>query len=209
METAENISPGVHGWPVLGHFWTIPNILTLSRLVLVAVVTYLILTDGPLSWIFALVLIAIATDWFDGSVARWSHTVSEWGKVLDPLVDKIGAGCVVLALFIKGALPGWFLMLIVARDVLILLGGLVLARKTGRVVVSMWSGKVAVTGVAITVLAALLKADPPIMAFCIWVTAGLLAYSYLRYMMRYFRMLRMGPLPAPNINVTVDSTPAP
>lgn len=208
METAENTSSGTNGWPVLGHFWTVPNILTLSRLVLAVVITYLILTDGSLTWIFALVLVAVATDWFDGSVARWSHTVSEWGKVLDPLVDKICAGSVVLALFIKGALPGWFLLVIVVRDVLILLGGVVLARKTGRVVVSLWAGKVAVTAVAMTVLAALMKADPPVMTFCIWVTAALLVYSYLRYVARYFRLLRMGPLPSPSINVTVDSTKA-
>lgn len=195
------------GWPRLGRFWTFPNILTLSRLVLVVVVTYLILTDGSLPWLFTLIIIAIATDWFDGRVARWSHTVSEWGKVLDPFVDKLCAGAVVLALFIKGWLPGWFVMLLVARDVLILLGGLILARKTGRIVVSMWSGKVAVTALAVTVLAALLRADPPVMAFCIWTTSGLLVYSYLRYMRRYFRLLRSGPLPVMNVDVVAESEP--
>lgn len=195
------------GWPRLGRFWTAPNILTLSRLVLVVPVSYLILTDGPLSWLFALVIIAIATDWFDGRLARWSHSVSEWGKVLDPMVDKIGAGAVVLALFITGWLPGWFVMILVVRDLLILLGGLVLARKTGRIVVSMWSGKVAVSAVAVTVLAALLQADPPVMTFCILVTSALLVYSYLRYMVRYFRLLRSGPLPVVEVEVIADPTP--
>ncbi len=195
------------GWPRLGRFWTFPNILTLSRLVLVVGATYLILSDGSLPWLFTLIALAIATDWLDGRVARWSHTVSEWGKVLDPFVDKLGAGAIVLALFIKGWLPGWFVMLLVARDVLILLGGLVLARKTGRIVVSMWSGKVAVTALAVTVLAALLQADPPVMAFCIWTTSGLLVYSYLRYMRRYFRLLRSGPLPVMNVEVVAEAEP--
>ena len=85
-------------WPVLGRFWTIPNILTMSRLVLAAVVTYLIVSEGPLVWLFVLLGVAMATDWFDGQIARWSHTVSEWGKVLDPIADKIA-----------GQLPAWFL----------------------------------------------------------------------------------------------------
>lgn len=192
------------GWPRLGRFWTVPNILTLSRLVLVVGATWLILTDGSMTWLFTLIILAIATDWFDGHVARWSHTVSEWGKVLDPLVDKLGAGVIVLALFIKGWLPAWFLILLVARDLCILAGGVILAKKTGRIVVSMWSGKVAVTAVAVTVLAALLQADPPIMDFCVWVTAGLLVYSYLRYMVRYFRLLRSGPLPPMEVDVVAD-----
>ena len=207
MGTVEETPLERQGWPQLGRFWTVPNILTLSRLVLVVGATYLILTDGSLAWLFTLIILAIATDFFDGHVARWSHSVSEWGKVLDPLVDKLGAGAVVLALFIKGWLPGWFLTLLVARDLFILTGGLILARKTGRIVVSMWSGKVAVTAVAATVLAALLRADPPIMDFCVWVTSGLLLYSYLRYMIRYFRLLRSGPLPPMKVDVVADSEP--
>ncbi|MDX1740544.1 MAG: CDP-alcohol phosphatidyltransferase family protein [Rhodothermales bacterium] len=179
-------------WPVLGRFWTIPNILTMSRLVLAAIVTYLILTDGPLVWLFVLLGVAMATDWFDGKIARWSHTVSEWGKVLDPMVDKFAAGAVILALTVKGQLPLWFLGLVAGRDLLILLGGVVLARRTGRIAVSIWSGKVAVTAVAITVLAALLRADPPVLNFCIWTSAVLLVYSYLRYLVRFFRFLSYG-----------------
>lgn len=186
-------------WPALGRFWTVPNILTMSRLVLALCVTYLILTDGSLVWLFALLAVAMATDWFDGQIARWSHTVSDWGKVLDPMVDKFSAGLVVLALFITGQLPGWYLGLIAGRDLLILLGGVELARRTGRIAVSMWSGKVAVTAVAITVLAALLRADPPILDFCIWTSAGLLVYSYLRYLVRFFRFLSYGA--APHLNL--------
>ena len=81
------------------------------------------------------------------------------------------------------------------RDLLIFLGGVVLARRTGRIAVSIWSGKVAVTAVAVTVLAALLRADPPVLNFCIWASTVLLAYSYLRYLVRFFRFLSYGRIP--------------
>lgn len=173
----------------LGKFWTVPNMLTLSRLVIAAPLAYLIFARGSIAWIVALTLAAVATDWFDGRLARWSHTVSGWGKVLDPLVDKIGGGAIVLALVVRGSLPLWFVAALFTRDLLIVLGGIRMTRKAGHIPSSILSGKVAITAVAITVLAALLEADPPIMRFCLIASTVLIAYSYLRYMGRYFRVM--------------------
>lgn len=181
---------GNNDWGELGKFWTLPNVLSLARIVIVIPVTWLIVVDGPLLWILGLVLLAITTDYFDGRVARWSHTVSEWGKVLDPFADKIGGGMVVAALTYIGTLPLWFFVMILSRDLAIMLGGVLLRWKTGEIVASIFSGKIAVTAIAITVLAALLKADPSILSFCVYVSTGLLTWSYLRYAVRFFQMYR-------------------
>lgn len=180
---------------VLGQFWTAANILSLARLVLVWPIVYIILTDGPRLWLLGLVLLAAATDFFDGRVARWSHTVSEWGKVLDPLADKVGAGLVVLALVIHGDLPVWLPVLMIVRDVLIVWGGIRLTKRTGHVFMSIWSGKLAVSAVALTVVMALLRADPAVMEVCIWATTALLAYSFIVYWIRYLRVVRTGRIP--------------
>ena len=180
---------------LLGRFWTIANVISMVRLILVVPITYLILVDGPLSWLFGLIFLALMTDWFDGRVARWSRTVSEWGKVLDPLADKVAGAAVVLALVVRGTLPLWFLGVLVGRDLVIVLGGVVLARRTGHVVMSAWMGKVAVTALAVTVLAALLRADEPVLMFCVWVTTILLLYSFLLYAIRFARLMRRGRLP--------------
>ena len=164
--------------------------LSLARLVLVVPITYLILKDGSVAWILGLVFAALCTDWFDGTVARWSKTVSEWGKVLDPLADKIAAICVVAALAIRGSLPVWFLVLILVRDVLIVWGSTLATRKLQRVLMSLWWGKVAVFMLALTVLGAILKADPPIMNIAIWLSTVLFVYSFLLYMVRYIRLMR-------------------
>lgn len=180
---------------MLGKFWTFANMLSLARLILVIPITYLILVDGSLTLIFALVTLGVLTDWFDGRVARWSHTVSDWGKVLDPLADKVAAAMIVMALALRPgpyALPLWLLGLLVVRDSLIVAGGVLLARRTGHVVMSAWLGKAAVTAIAITVLAALLKADAPVLQFCVWTTAGLLVVSFLQYAVRYVRLMRRG-----------------
>lgn len=188
MGQQENRHPG--GIPKLGKFWTAANVLSLARMALVVPLAYLILVDGPILWILGLCILAIATDYFDGRLARWSHTVSDWGKVLDPLADKVGGGMVILALVIRGSLPIWLIVLVLLRDVLIVLGGIVLSRRTGQIAMSLWSGKVAITALSITALAALLKADSPVLLFCIYTSAVLLVYSFIHYMGRYSMMVR-------------------
>lgn len=185
-------SKDVHqpAYKVLGKFWTLANMLSLARLVLVIPITYLILKDGSVAWILGLVFAALCTDWFDGTVARWSKTVSEWGKVLDPLADKIAALSVVAALTIRESLPIWFLVLILVRDILIVWGSTLATRKLQRVLMSLWWGKVAVFMLALTVLGAILKADPPILNISIWISAVLFVYSFLLYAVRYFRLMR-------------------
>lgn len=183
---------------LLGDFWTIPNMLSLIRLILIIPITYLILVGGSLVWLFSLIALAVMTDWFDGRVARWLQTVSVWGKVLDPLADKVGAAMVVLALVVRDVeptLPAWFLALIVVRDLCIVLGGVVLAKRTGHVAMSTWTGKVAVSMLALTILATLLRADPPVLTFCVWVTSGLMVYSFLLYLVRFVRLMQAGELP--------------
>lgn len=181
--------PPENSWSDLGRFWTMPNVLSMFRLVLIMPLAWLIITEGPLFWIMIIVVLAIATDYFDGRIARWSNTESEWGKVLDPMADKIGGGMVIASLTIQGSIPVWFLIVLAARDIVILIGGGILRARTGEIVASMWSGKVAVTAVAITALAALLRADAPILEFCLWASTALLAYSFLRYMVRFFSIL--------------------
>ncbi|MCZ6704701.1 MAG: CDP-alcohol phosphatidyltransferase family protein [Bacteroidetes bacterium] len=183
--------PAIKGWSELGKFWTIPNVLSLARIIILVPVAYLILVDGSLLWILSLVALAIASDYFDGRLARWSHSVSEWGKVLDPFSDKIGGGLVVAALMIKGSLPVWYLIVILTRDLLIMLGGELIIRRSGIVVMSLFSGKIAVASISITVLAALLLADPPVMQFCLVASTVILAYSFLRYFARFVTLMKV------------------
>ncbi len=201
-------SQDVHkpAYKVLGKFWTLANMLSLARLVLVIPITYLILKDGSVTWILGLVFAALCTDWIDGTVARWSKTVSEWGKVLDPLADKFAAVCVVLALTIRGSLPLWFLILIIVRDILIIWGSTLATRKLQRVLMSLWWGKVAVFMLSLTVLGAILKADPPIMNVAIWTTAVLFVYSFMLYAFRYSRLMRIDEEPDENSEPSDNSS---
>ena len=196
-------STDLHPHTELGKFWTLANILSMARLVIVIPVTYLIVVDGRLFWIMTLLILALITDYFDGRVARWSHSVSNWGKLLDPFADKMGGALVILALTYVGKLPVWFIVVVVVRDLLIILGGEIIRRRTGEIGMSLLSGKLAVSAVAITVLAALLTADPPVMKFSLIFTTVLLVYSYLRYLRRFFKTYALS---EPSAEMEYDQT---
>jgi CDP-diacylglycerol--glycerol-3-phosphate 3-phosphatidyltransferase len=182
--------------PHLGRFWTWPNAITLSRLVLVPPIAWLVYHDGPITWLLALVLVALATDFLDGFVARRTGTVSEWGKVLDPLVDKVAAAAVVLALLLRPTPPTlelWFVLLVLIRDVTIAAGGVLQTRKLGFVLMAMWSGKVAVNLLALTVIAVLLRAPAMLIQVLMWFTAAVLVLSWGQYFYRFVQVMRLGP----------------
>ncbi|MEO0558329.1 MAG: CDP-alcohol phosphatidyltransferase family protein [Bacteroidota bacterium] len=182
-------------FPEMGRFWTAANVLSLSRVVLVVPIAWLVYHSGPIAPMFALIGLAIATDWFDGRVARWSDTVSEWGKVLDATADKLAAAAVTIALLTRPEppnLPLWFVLLAITRDSLLALGGLLQTRRLGKFTSSLWSGKVAVAALAATVVAALLNAPSAVMEALVGLTGAVMAYSIFKYGVRFRAIMRYG-----------------
>jgi cardiolipin synthase len=87
-----------------------------------------------------------STDWVDGYIARRTNQVSELGKILDPTADRLAIAAGLIAMVVRGAFPLWAALLILVRDGLILLAGLVLlATRGGRIEVR-YIGKVATFG---------------------------------------------------------------
>ena len=182
----------------MGRFWTPGNALTLLRAALVPAIGVLVYHGGPLGWLFGLIVVAIATDFFDGAVARWTDTVSEWGKALDPTADKLAAAIVTIALMIRPetagpSLPLWFVAVVLARDAVLAVGGIVQTKRLGRLTTSLWSGKITVAALAFTVLMALLRADADVLALCFQATAVLAAFSTAAYILRYRKIVRGEP----------------
>src|SRR6266487_4065662 len=101
----------------------IPNLLTIGRLILIPIFVVLVLvSDGGHSWPAAIVFgVAGVTDQIDGWLARRWHVESEFGKVADPLADRLMIDSAVLLLYLAGRLP-WAALLILARDVALLSG---------------------------------------------------------------------------------------
>jgi len=96
--------------------FTIPNIITMGRLLATPAISYLLLTD---KWDMALLSLtaAGASDWLDGYIARTYNQTSVLGSILDPLADKALVAAVAIPLAVGGHLPSWLVVLMLARDV--------------------------------------------------------------------------------------------
>jgi cardiolipin synthase len=105
---------------------TAPNLLSFLRVAFIPVFVALIVDpDTTFSGILVFAAVA-ATDWIDGLVARRFHQVSELGKVLDPTADRLAIAAGLIALAVRGAFPWWAALLILVRDAVVLVVGVVM-----------------------------------------------------------------------------------
>ncbi|TBT83478.1 CDP-alcohol phosphatidyltransferase family protein [Propioniciclava sinopodophylli] len=120
--------------------WTIPNAVTLLRLLLLVPVCWLIWTGAQGSWI-PVVLLAVwaSTDWVDGLLARLLDQRSKLGEWLDPFTDRLGIWGLALTLSISGVIGWWVLGIIVVVDMIVAVSAAKAAR-AGALGVS-WIGK--------------------------------------------------------------------
>lgn len=102
---------------------TIPNALSFARIA--AIPLFCWLTVRPESRLGGILLFAIVvgTDWVDGYVARRTGQVSELGRILDPVADRLAIAAGLLTFSIVGIFPFWAALLVLLRDVVVLLGG--------------------------------------------------------------------------------------
>jgi CDP-diacylglycerol--glycerol-3-phosphate 3-phosphatidyltransferase len=135
------------------------NLLTLARLLMLpAAVHYMRQPDGR--WrALGVFGVAMATDVLDGPVARMRHEVSPLGKVIDPIADKLMINFAAVTLTQTRGFPWWATGLLLARDLAILLGGLVVYRRHAEISVAHPAGKATTLGMAVAMI--LYLADGP------------------------------------------------
>lgn len=122
---------------------TLPNLISVVRLLMIPVFLWLLIgrdNSAAAGWL----LLGIGgTDWVDGYLARRLGQVSEFGKFLDPLADRIAVATAVIAGWAVGVLPPWFAGLLIVRESIIGIGALVLAVRTRGKLAVRFLGKLA------------------------------------------------------------------
>lgn len=121
--------------------FTISNLVTLSRLILLPFIIYFLIT-GQRYIAFVIMLISLCSDAVDGFLARKLHQESEAGKILDPVCDKISITVIVITLLLLGLIPIWGMIIIILRDILILIGSFFLITHKSKVFKSNIMGKI-------------------------------------------------------------------
>jgi cardiolipin synthase (CMP-forming) len=108
---------------------TIPNVISFLRIALIPVFVVLIVDPDTTRAGLVVFVAVVATDWVDGALARATGQVSDLGKVLDPVADRLAIAAGLIALVVADAFPLWAALLILVRDATVLIAGLVLLSK--------------------------------------------------------------------------------
>ena len=139
------------GVPASRRVLTLPNAISALRIALIPVFVVLIVDPDTSTAGLVLFAMVVATDWVDGVIARRTGQVSELGKVLDPVADRLAIAAGIIALAVAGLFPWWAAALIIGRDLVVLAAAAyALSRRRVRLDVR-WVGKVATFSLMVAV----------------------------------------------------------
>ncbi len=175
--------------------WAVPNILCYIRFLLIPifVVTY-IRADNPKQYITsaAVVFLSGLTDFLDGFIARRFDMVTDLGKIIDPLADKLTQAALIFVLVVKIRWMFLLLILFVVMQLFLLVAGLVMLKKGKKLNGAKWFGKVSTTVFYATML--VLVAVPGLKEetanVLMLVCGAFLLLSFLMYINEYIMMYR-------------------
>lgn len=177
---------------------TIPNLITIIRIILTPLFIICLIND-KLTTALIIFIVAGLSDGADGLAARLLEQKTRLGSYLDPLADKILLVAAFVALGVRGIVPTWVTVAVISRDVLILLGVLILFLSKGffiRIHPSILS-KVTTCFQLGTVFIVLAKAQFPCLVYLIdtlfFLTVMMTIGSGLHYMIYWFKMMNEGP----------------
>lgn len=139
---------------------TVANYLSLFR-ILLAIPIYIFLDYLHVSYHYRLILgsiliLAVITDLLDGYFARRNNEITEIGKIIDPLADKLCISIIIIKLFLIGEISAFYFWVIILRDVIIFSGGIVVSRIIGKVLPSNRLGKITAFSIGVFILALVL-----------------------------------------------------
>lgn len=179
--------------------WNAPNIITGARIVATPFFLWMLLAggaDGPWRWAAAVFFVlAIATDAWDGHLARSRGLITDLGKLLDPIADKFLTGAALVGLSILLELPWWVTAVILVREIGITIHRLMVAHDV--VLAAAWAGKLKTVAQSVAITLALLPlasvmgpaAPVAVWANIVTMTIALLLtiYSGIDYVLGYLR----------------------
>lgn len=176
----------------------LPNKLTLLRVVLIPVFVVLLLLEGGQNYtlrIAALIVFCVAsfTDFLDGQIARRNNLVTNFGKFMDPLADKLLVCSALICMIELGQLPSWYVITVIARE-FIISGFRLVAADNGIVIAASWWGKFKTTFQMFTVI--LLILNIPALHTVTMIVAGiafvLTLVSLLDYIAKNYKVITEG-----------------
>ena len=161
---------------------TTANKITIFRVVLIPVFLVLMYLrfPGHMYWAFGVFVLASLSDFADGYIARHYNQVSDFGKFMDPLADKLLVVSAMLMFVEQHQMPAWALLLVVAREFAVT-GLRLIAVDNGRVIAAAWSGKIKTASTMVCLCLMLVFQSNLLNVVCIAVIVATTVYSGIEY----------------------------
>lgn len=172
--------------------YTWSNLVSFTRVLVAFPVIYLHIQNGYQvnTAITVLIIYGAFSDYLDGLVARWRNEISELGKVLDPVADKLMAFFLFMYTVWLGWIPIWYFALGVIRDLLIMGGSAHIKKKRGKVAMSIMSGKVSVNAMALYWISVFFFPEMVrVHQFLMVVSVIIMIVSFIEYKQRYYKII--------------------
>ena len=171
---------------------TIPNLLSLVRLLLIPVIVWLYVEKGNYYGAFAVVVLSGATDLADGFIARRFNMISDLGKILDPAADKLTQAALFVCLASRYPAVWTLFLVFTVKEIGMLVMGAIDMKKTDSVNGAQWYGKVntAVVYATMMVLIVLPELDPIIANAILFFDAAVMLASLLMYVHFYVKHIK-------------------
>jgi len=163
----------------------LPNKLTLLRVVMILPFLGVLYLDVPYAdwWALGIFIVASLTDMADGKIARKYNLITDFGKFMDPLADKMLTTAAMVWFVEKGQMAGWVLLIVLVREFAV--SGLrMIASDKGRVIAAGWSGKVKTASTMVCIVLMFLPIPAVVNAICVWVIALTTLYSGVEYFVK-------------------------
>lgn len=175
-------------------FWTVPNLLSLVRIALVPLFVWCFFAEFPRHRGCAILvfLAAGATDVVDGYIARHCGQITVWGRILDPLADKLMVFSALLCLTMANALPLWLVLLYLGKELAQGVCGFLLMRRIRDMPSSNRLGKVGTFLFYITIVAlTLFEPVPTLKAVLLAASYLTIVAAFVSYVLRGLRLSRI------------------
>ena len=173
-------------------FFLIPNLLAILRILLLPFIFYFLAQDTPLGLFIslALIVLAVASDVLDGYAARRLKQITDLGRILDPLADKLGLGIFVIFIIVHRGFPIWAAILLFLKDFLTLVAAILMAKRKGFVLMSNNWGKLNswIWVFTVVIYIARIHLLEPFFLILATVSVGIAIIQYLRMFFSQFRV---------------------
>ena len=163
----------------------LPNKLTVLRIIMILPFLLVLYLDVPYAayWALGIFILASLTDMLDGKIARKYNLITDFGKFMDPLADKMLVTAAMVWFVEIGQMSGWALLVVLLREFAV--SGLrMVASDKGRVIAAGWSGKVKTASTMVCVVLMFLPIPPVVNTLCVWVITLTTLWSGVEYFVK-------------------------